>query len=287
MFYDYPLAPEGPRNVDTESIACAMVDRWSIRADISFARCTKGIVHTARRLAPVCRVDEVLLMALTFGTLLSSQGADAHRLALSSRLGGNLANTTRSDSHRQTAAPPVPATVGARWSGAAWCSGWPGFGLPATSRRTVVPNKENISQLGWLTSNPGVVGVSCVRNSGSERICPPISAHVSASAGRSHVPTSRTARRFPTATTTPSTADRGWSNMPVATTSPSIRTAPSRMSRRAALEDSARPLSTRTAGRCTGSPAGKTYSARSVCCSPRLNTASKRSSASAAARAPW
>jgi hypothetical protein len=72
-------SPEGPRSVDTESIACAMVDRWSIRADISFARCTKGIVHPACRFTPVYGVDEVLLMALTFGTLLSSQGADAHR----------------------------------------------------------------------------------------------------------------------------------------------------------------------------------------------------------------
>jgi hypothetical protein len=40
------------------------------------ARCTKGIVVHDQ----VVGHDEVLLMALTFGTLLSSQGADAHHL---------------------------------------------------------------------------------------------------------------------------------------------------------------------------------------------------------------
>jgi hypothetical protein len=47
--------------------------------------------------------DEVMLfMALTFGTLLSSQGADAHHHAPFGSIWGNLCYATRSDSQCQT-----------------------------------------------------------------------------------------------------------------------------------------------------------------------------------------
>jgi hypothetical protein len=55
--------------------------------------------------------DEVVLfMALTFGTLLSSQGADAHRYKPFGLLWGNLCNASRYVSQCQTdLLVPMPA----------------------------------------------------------------------------------------------------------------------------------------------------------------------------------
>ena len=80
------------RIVDTESRCLGdSFNHWFIRAGPSeqkslLARCTKGI---SSRLDACRTADEVYFMALTFGTLLSSQGADAHRHDPFGPIGGN------------------------------------------------------------------------------------------------------------------------------------------------------------------------------------------------------
>jgi len=49
--------------------------------------------------------DEVMHMALTFGTLLSSQGAVAHRHGPFGPIGGNPRNSTRFDRAGQPGGP--------------------------------------------------------------------------------------------------------------------------------------------------------------------------------------
>jgi len=69
---------------------CLRSDRWSRRAVCS--SCTKGIRHgieVGRR--PALSPRGRGLLALTFGTLLSSQGADAHRYWASRPFSGQLA----------------------------------------------------------------------------------------------------------------------------------------------------------------------------------------------------
>jgi hypothetical protein len=86
--------------VDTESHRLGDgFNHWSYELGLSFARCTKGISFTFRR---VGNVDESFFMALTFGTLLSSQGADAHRRSPFGPVGGNPIYITRSDALGQT-----------------------------------------------------------------------------------------------------------------------------------------------------------------------------------------
>ena len=70
---------------------CLRSDRWSRQAVCS--SCTKGIRHgieIGRRPASA-PADGVVLLALTFGTLLSSQGAGAHRYWVSRPVSGQLA----------------------------------------------------------------------------------------------------------------------------------------------------------------------------------------------------
>jgi hypothetical protein len=66
------------RSVDTKSYRLGDgFNHWSYELTITvLARCTKGISSRFRQTGSV---DESYFMALTFGTLLSSQGADAHR----------------------------------------------------------------------------------------------------------------------------------------------------------------------------------------------------------------
>jgi hypothetical protein len=102
------------RIVDTESHRPATVSiTGSSELGVSFARCTKGISFTLRITGPWTRV---IYMALTFGTLLSSQGADAHRHNRFRLIGGNPRYITRSASPGQTrpAPPGLPLGRGAR-----------------------------------------------------------------------------------------------------------------------------------------------------------------------------
>jgi hypothetical protein len=84
-------------------------NHWSIRAGCFFARCTKGISFTLRQMP---KRGRELYMALTFGTLLSSQGADAHRQDPFGPIGGNPRYVTRSVPHRQTRPAPPGLPLG-------------------------------------------------------------------------------------------------------------------------------------------------------------------------------
>jgi hypothetical protein len=117
MFIDCPTEA-GLSTLESHRPA-TVSNHWFIRAgcsppaeadDVFIARCTKGIVHARKPDA-----DESY-MALTFGTLLSSQGADAHRQDPSGPIGGNPRYFTRSVPHGQTrpALPGLPLGRGAR-----------------------------------------------------------------------------------------------------------------------------------------------------------------------------
>jgi hypothetical protein len=95
-------------------------NHWFIRAVVLV--CTKGISLTVRQAEPLLTRA---CMALTFGTLLSSQGADAHLQDPFGSIGGNPRHTTRSVPHGQTRpAPPSSHLVGAtRQSPDASCLG--------------------------------------------------------------------------------------------------------------------------------------------------------------------
>src|SRR5579875_527313 len=69
---------------------CTLLDMY--QKGISIARLSDKVVEPC----------ETRVMALTFGTLLSSQGADAHRRGPFRPFGGNPRYITRSDSHGQT-----------------------------------------------------------------------------------------------------------------------------------------------------------------------------------------
>jgi hypothetical protein len=75
--------------------------------------CTKGISFTHFGARPSC-VDESYFMALTFGTLLSSQGADAHRRDSSEPFRGNPSYATRSVPLGQTTPAPPGFPLGRR-----------------------------------------------------------------------------------------------------------------------------------------------------------------------------
>ena len=81
---------------------------WAVRSSkrSHLARCTKGISFASQREA---RRE----LALTFGTLLSSQGADAHRRGPFRQVGGNPRYITWSVSRGQTR-PASPRDAG-------WC----------------------------------------------------------------------------------------------------------------------------------------------------------------------
>src|SRR4051794_3414501 len=111
MYMDTRPSRRTSRFVDTESHRSGNgFNHWSYELGVSFARCTKGIVH-ARRTGR----GRELFMALTFGTLLSSQGADAHRHNPFGRIGGNPRYFTWSVPLGQTPAPAQTPT----WSGRA------------------------------------------------------------------------------------------------------------------------------------------------------------------------
>ena len=99
--------------------------------DVFFARCTKGILFTLRQAGPWTRVNK---MALTFGTLLSSQGADAHRQDPFGPIGGNPSYATRSVARGQTrpALPRLP--LGRGGSRRAWCLVLGGKHSPGATR---------------------------------------------------------------------------------------------------------------------------------------------------------
>jgi hypothetical protein len=83
--------------------------RLTAEAGALVARCTKGIVIPNRVKIEPDQDGRELFMALTFGTLLSSQGADAHPDKPRGLLGGNLGDATRSVSLSQTElCPAVP-----------------------------------------------------------------------------------------------------------------------------------------------------------------------------------
>jgi len=89
---------------------CLRSDRWSRQAVCS--SCTKGIRHgIEKRSDDRPHPPRTGLLALTFGTLLSSQGAGAHRSKPFDLSRGNSLNVTRLVSRCQTrrlAAPPAP-----------------------------------------------------------------------------------------------------------------------------------------------------------------------------------
>ena len=86
-------------------------------------------------------------MALTFGTLLSSQGADAHHRSPFGVLRGNLCNATRSVSQCQTdlLVPTLtgPATKPTRPAVLMACPAGPRIGLRS-------PCRDNISSACWV-----------------------------------------------------------------------------------------------------------------------------------------
>ena len=94
MFYDYPH-PTSDCGLSTQKVTACAVSITGHTSWTFFARCTKGIAYSAHH-EDGNRIDEVLLMALTFGTLLSSQGEGAHRRGPFGPSRGNLRNVTRS-----------------------------------------------------------------------------------------------------------------------------------------------------------------------------------------------
>ena len=87
-------------------ILATVSDHWSIRAGIFI--CSNVPVEIPIDLTDAGRVDGSY-MALTFGTLLSSQGADAHRQGPFRPIGGNPRYVTRSAALGSNPMPrPVP-----------------------------------------------------------------------------------------------------------------------------------------------------------------------------------
>lgn len=73
------------------------------RAECSrFVHCLALLIRRQRHPGLECRSPRLRFLALTFSTLLSSQGADAHRGGSLNRSRGNLRNFTRSAACRQT-----------------------------------------------------------------------------------------------------------------------------------------------------------------------------------------
>ena len=84
----------------TTVTVCLRSDRWSRQAVCSSY--TKGIRHGCEDRSKTATHPRTGLLALTFGTLLSSQGAGAHLRQPLGRLGGNSQNVTWSVSRCQT-----------------------------------------------------------------------------------------------------------------------------------------------------------------------------------------
>jgi len=82
-------------------------------------------------------------MALTFGTLLSSQGADAHHRSPFGSLRGNLCYATRSVSQCQTDLPvprsPINQRIVVRLRFLVACPAGPRFGLRSPCRENISP----------------------------------------------------------------------------------------------------------------------------------------------------
>ena len=121
---------------------------------------------------------EVLLMALTFGTLLSSQGADAHRRNRFRLFGGNPRNATPVRAPGSNPSRPASHLVAAhrvearprRRVALGGCS----LRLPRGLRAA---NKENISQPHPAASNPlgRCTGCPCLLGSSTPDTRPQIS----------------------------------------------------------------------------------------------------------------
>jgi hypothetical protein len=100
------LTSDANVGLSTQKVAVLRrLNHWFIRAVVLV--CTKGI--SSRPDEPA--VDESY-MALTFGTLLSSQGADAHLLGPFGPIGGNPRHITRSVPHGQTRPAPPELPLG-------------------------------------------------------------------------------------------------------------------------------------------------------------------------------
>jgi hypothetical protein len=156
MFMDSPAN----RVIDTES-CCPWRGNNSIAGSSELAVfCRTEDAFTSRmyqRNLPTefaFRLTEVLLMALTFGTLLSSQGADAHRRNRFRLFGGNPRNATPV---RVVGSNPLPPgfplgrrSPGSKSSSVARRAWGMSLRLPRGLRAA---NKENISQPQQAESN--------------------------------------------------------------------------------------------------------------------------------------
>ena len=129
---------------------CLRSDRWSRQAVCS--SCTKGIRHgieIGRR--PASAPADGVLLALTFGTLLSSQGAGAHRYRTSRSVSGQLAKhysagfaVSNPEVCRRTTRPSLLAAE------SAGSEGW----SPSRRRSTGVRGVEHGRRAVAVESNP-------------------------------------------------------------------------------------------------------------------------------------
>jgi hypothetical protein len=154
-----------------KSPSCDGFNHWSIRAgcftsaiteDVHLLDVPKESLSRSGRAGSWTRVNK---MALTFGTLLSSQGADAHRHDPFGAIRGNLNHITRSVPRGQTrpALPGLP--LGRGDSRRVRCLVLGGKHPPVSTRPLAsrrgpfswlrLANKENISQPSRSVQVPG------------------------------------------------------------------------------------------------------------------------------------
>ena len=179
-------------------------------------------------------------MALTFGTLLSSQGADAHHRLPFGSLRGNLCNATRSVSQCQTdllvpRSPDQPADS-IRPTVLMACPAGPRFGLRS-------PCRQNISRGPWA----GQIWGS--RPAGSRRSYRPFHGSAPGESFRHRWPTTRTTLRLPTPSSRPATDRPSRSYCLAGTGWPSSLTAPASIRRLASDVLAASPAAASRAGR--------------------------------------
>jgi hypothetical protein len=103
--YRHPADKDRPVCRHRKSPSCDGFNHWSIRAGNFFCS-----MYQRNRSRPEKPDADESYMALTFGTLLSSQGADAHRRDPFGPIRGNLRYATRSVPRGQTrpALPGLP-----------------------------------------------------------------------------------------------------------------------------------------------------------------------------------
>ena len=143
---------------------------WAVRSITTarIARCTKGISSVLA----YAKTGREYFMALTFGTLLSSQGADAHRRGSFEPFGGNPSYITRSVSQGQTRSrttrsshlvgAPMPLATGECSSNSVLGGCPPGSAMVVLGRfqplrRLRLANNDNTSTRRERASKPGCV----------------------------------------------------------------------------------------------------------------------------------